>query len=520
MIHPAAIARNWQLDSICKVDAKKLKRYIDNPTYDTEPRDLYLYRKHVRVSLRTRQEINTPHSCEYFLNFLQDAKSHPVIAFDIETYNETITVFGLATSPTRAISIPFTGQFSEYEEATLIKAVRDLLETPIPKITQNGIYDATYLADQWGISIRGMVWDTMSMHHCIYAELPHSLAFQTSVYTDEPYFKQMAKEASDANYNLIHWEYNALDVACTYQMWERLKGELTFYKLWDFYWSHYVPLTQTLANVQRRGILLDKAARQDLRTKLEAELADERAKMFDIVGSEFNVNSNKQMQEYVHGTLNLPKQVDKSSGRPSLGETQLRTLNRKFPSHKLFFDTVLVIREKAKLISTYLKPMEDPDGRTRTSYNIAGSATSDSSAGGTKTGRLSSSTNAYRRGGNLQNQPKTLRSIYIPDPGWVFWQADMASAESYVVAWDSGEESMLDVLTDHRLYKAGGPDKIMYHELIGSIVTGLEPSSVVEDIRDLAKRVGHAWNYGMAPRKLVALVNNFMPTMPFTLNNA
>lgn len=226
------------------------------------------------------------------------------------------------------------------------------------------------------------------------------------------------------------------------------------------------------------------------------------------------------MQEYVHGTLNLPKQVDKSSGRPSLGETQLRTLNRKFPSHKLFFDTVLVIREKAKLISTYLKPMEDPDGRTRTSYNIAGSATSDSSAGGTKTGRLSSSTNAYRRGGNLQNQPKTLRSIYIPDPGWVFWQADMASAESYVVAWDSGEESMLDVLTDHRLYKAGGPDKIMYHELIGSIVTGLEPSSVVEDIRDLAKRVGHAWNYGMAPRKLVALVNNFMPTMPFTLNNA
>jgi DNA polymerase-1 len=522
MYAPGAIAKDWTLDVICKQDAKKLRRYWEaGPRqFESAKKDLYLYGRHVRRSLRSRQDMDTVKSAEYFLQFIAACKAAgQIFAFDIETFNETITVFGLATSSTRAISIPFTGQFSPFEEATLVEALRDLLDTPVAKITQNGIYDTTLLADVWGVQVRGAVYDTMLMHHCIYSELPHGLAFLASVYSDEPFFKQMAKEANDVNYNLAHWEYNALDCAVTYQSWETLCKELTHFKLWDFYVSHYHPLSRALANIQRRGILLDKEARKTLKDTFEGELATARAKVNEIVGNEFNVNSPKQMKEFVHGTLNLPKQVDRRSQKSSLGQTQLATLRRKFPKHAEFFDAVLTVREKAKLISTYLKPLEDPDGRVRTSYNIAGSAHKADAAGGTETGRLSSSSNAYRRGGNLQNQPKVVRHLYIPDPGWTFWQCDMASAESYVVAWESGDEVMLDVLTNHRLY-GKSESRIMYHETIGNIITGLAPKDVVGDIRDLAKRVGHAWNYGMAPGKLVELVNNYMPKMPFTQQNA
>ena len=523
MNHPAAIARDWQLDAICKVDAKKLRHIRQSPAgeFNIEKKHLYMYGQEVQRDLRSRTVIPTERSCGYFLNFLHDAKnSRAPFAFDIETYNETITVFGLATSATRAVSIPFTGQFSEFEEATLIEAIRDLLDTSVPKITQNGIYDCTLLADQWKVQVRGAVYDTMLMHHCLYSELPHSLAFLTSVYSYEPFFKQMAKESDEASYDLAHWEYNALDCACTYEAWKAMCEELTHYNAWDFYLSHYVPLSRTIANVQRRGLLLDKHKRKAIKEQLEEDLESHRLDLDRIVGHEFNVNSPKQMKEYVHGVLKLPQQRNRSTGKSALGQTQIATLQRRFPAHNDFFRCVSDIRAKKKLISTYLKPLEDPDGHVRTSYNIAGSAHKADASGGTETGRLSSSTNHYRRGGNLQNIPKSMREMFIAPPGWSFWQCDMASAESYVVAWESSDEVMLDVLTNHSIYRDDGPEKIMYHETIGSIITGLDPSEVVGDIRDLAKRVGHAWNYGMAERKLVELVNNSMPQMPFSIKDA
>ena len=523
MYHPAAIAKDWQLDAICKVDAKKLKQIRDAPSgqFDIPVKDLYLYGQTIHRSLRTRVVAPAQKSAEYFIHFIEDVKRRAQpFTFDIETYNETITVFGLATSSNRAISIPFTGQFSPDEEAALIEAIRDLLDTPIPKITQNGIYDCTLLADAWRVPVRGAIYDTMLMHHCLYSELPHSLAFLTSVYTFEPFFKQMAKEASDATYDLAHWEYNALDCACTYQVWEGLCKELDHAKLWDFYLTHYHPLSYTIANIQRRGIRIDKEKRAEIKAQIEGELLQLQDRINSIVGSQFNVNSPKQMKEYVHGVLNLPKQKSKQTDAESLGESQLHSLARRFPVHSDFLHSVTTIRQKRKLISTYLTELEDPDGRIRTSYNIAGAANKADASGGTETGRLSSSKNHYGRGGNLQNIPKAMREMFIPEPGWTFWQCDMASAETYIVAWESGDEHMLQILTNHPLYKADAPRKIMYHEFIGSIISGLEPSDVVGDLRELAKRVGHGWNYGMAERKMVETINNDMPHMLFGLADA
>ena len=529
MYHPAAIARDWQLDGICKFDMKKLRRYVrgfSSGGYEMGLCNLYFYGKHVRRSLRTRQEFPAERSAEYFLNFIHNTRAaNQPFAFDIETYHETITVFGLATSANYAVSIPFTGQFSTLEEATLVEAIRDLLDAPIPKITQNGIYDCTLLADKWGVQVRGAVYDTMIMHHLLYSELPHSLAFLSSVYTDEPFFKQMAKEADDASYQEAHWEYNALDCACTYAAWEGLCKEMSGYKQWDTYWNYSAPLSETLANMQRVGFLFDKDARESKISYIEGEIETAQEELNKIVGEEFNIKSPKQMKHYVHGILNLPKQYSGigKNKRETLDKTSRATLRRNFPKHLRFFDLVDTIAQNRDLMSKYLgkdalgkrKEVIDPDGRFRTSFNIAGNALRDDAEGGTETGRLSSSKNAYGRGGNLQNQPKSLRDLYIPDPGYVMFQADGQSAESFIVGWLSGDELMRQILTEHRIYTKGGPDKVMMHEQTGAIVTGLEKSEIVGDFRDLAKRVGHAFNYGMAPKKCAETVNNMLPQLPF-----
>jgi len=104
----------------------------------------------------------------------------------------------------------------------------------------------------------------------------------------------------------------------------------------------------------------------------------------------------------------------------------------------------------------------------------------------------------------------------VPDPGWVFWQADLSSAESYIVAWDSGDEGMFKILTDHSLFGAGRPDTIFYHEFIGSIILGVEPKEIVGDLRQLAKTVGHGYNYSMGAKTLAENVNNRLPHLRFT----
>jgi DNA polymerase-1 len=526
IFHPAYILKAWKELFVTRADMSKLARYWKGFPYDDEVRVLTIYGQTIARSLRTRTVTPNPESFHWWreqlrsiLSLLIQDPSLP-LCFDIETYAGTITVVGLATSSREAISIPFTGQFSPSEEADLIATLRDILATPNPKITQNGIYDASYLAWVWNLPVRGMVWDTMLMHHAIYAEQSHGLAFLTSIYTDLPFFKMMAKEADDANYHTAHWEYNALDVAATYSCFERLQQELVHFKLLDFYFSYYVPLSRTLARVQSRGISINVDKRAVLRDTYSKELITTRERITEIAGQELNTNSPKQMKDFLYGTLNLPPQLHRQRRTITVDETAIQTLRRRYPPHKEFFDLILDARDKQKVLSTYLKHVEDPDGRVRTSYNIAGSSRRADSKGGTETGRLSSGENIFGRGTNLQNQPKWVRELYIPDSDFIFWQADLSAAESYVVAWDSGDPRMLEILTDHRTYRKDGPDKLLYHENIGSIILNIAPEEIIGPNRDLAKRVGHGWNYGMGPRKLVEIVNNALPNYPFVEANA
>jgi DNA polymerase I-like protein with 3'-5' exonuclease and polymerase domains len=526
MIHPQFIYKDWKHAYPTRADMIKLKRLIDTPDYDDEKKVIQVYGKTITRSLRTRTEAPESTAHAIWINRLDkmiataEAKPLAPVSFDIETFAGTVTVFGVSMSSNHALSIPFTGQFTESQEADLALRIAHLLNLPNPKITQNGIYDASYISAVWKMPVRGMVWDTMLMHHCIYSELPHSLAFLASVYTDVPFFKMMAKEADSANYDLAHWEYNALDVACTYQIYEQLRAELEHFDLLDFYLSYYVPLSRTLARIQKRGIKIEASKRDALAEQRNAELAQIREDIHHIAGQELNTNSPAQMKEFLYGTLQLLPQRHRVKKTITTDETALVALRRKYPAHKTFFNHVLDARDKQKMVSTYLKPVEDPDGRVRTSYNIAGNARKANSAGGTETGRLSSGENIFGRGTNMQNQPKWVRELYVPDEGYVFWQADLSAAESYFVGWDSGDPRMMQVLTDHRRYGEGKRDKLLYHENIGSIITGLGLDEIYGEIRDLAKRVGHGWNYGMGAGKLVEIVNNAMPNFPFSVREA
>src|SRR5690606_25543595 len=93
----------------------------------------------------------------------------------------------------------------------------------------------------------------------------------------------------------------------------------------------------------------------------------------------------------------------------------------------------------------------DPDGYMRSSFNIAG----------TNTGRLASSGNDFGSGTNMQNIDRTLKEIFIAEPGWKFANLDLGQADSRNIGancWNTFVESHGEKFAGAYLDACEGPD--------------------------------------------------------------
>jgi len=183
--HPSAVLQNWSLRTIVLQDLLKAKReglqpeikrperwVLINPTLD----DIYHWAQ----------------------------RPATLYAVDIETKKGQITMVGFARSPQDAIVIPFinpdnTNYWATHEdEVRAWVMVKEMLERDVPKIGQNFLYDLSYLV-KVGIRPKNCSEDTMLLHHSLYPELPKSLSFLGSIYSEgESAWKLMRTRNKDA----------------------------------------------------------------------------------------------------------------------------------------------------------------------------------------------------------------------------------------------------------------------------------------------------------------------------------
>jgi uracil-DNA glycosylase len=179
--HPAAILRNWELRHTTIVDLQKAKRESAGAsiTYD-------------EVSV-----IIEP-SLQDLSDFYERAKTALVISFDIETKPSKRQIlcigFGLGSlslvcpfADTRQIDNSYWRSIQD--ETSAWRFVRAMLSLPQPKITQNGMYDITWLWAEAGIKISGNLEDTMLFHHSMFPEMTKGLDFLGSIYANLPAWK-------------------------------------------------------------------------------------------------------------------------------------------------------------------------------------------------------------------------------------------------------------------------------------------------------------------------------------------
>lgn len=196
--HPAAVLRQWNWRPIVVADLMKAAREADFPEIRRPRRRLLVWPTIEEIEAWVRETLASP---------------PPYLSPDVETAFGQITCIGFSRSPTRewtvaarpqwateGIVIPLVDQrnpgWSHWHDPRMerraIDCIEALMNSDIPKVGQNFVYDLQYLM-KLGIRCRNLQEDTMLLHHSKFSEMQKGLGFLGSVYTDEIAWKLMRR---------------------------------------------------------------------------------------------------------------------------------------------------------------------------------------------------------------------------------------------------------------------------------------------------------------------------------------
>lgn len=187
--HPAGVLRQWSWRPIVVADFIKADREASFPELVRPHRQVIVSPSLTELTEWTRKLLANP---------------PPLLAVDIETKWRQIHCIGFAGSRAEAFVVPFidTQHFSgSYwptpgAELTAWAAVKTILESPIPKLFQNGSYDLQYIW-KMGIRVNNALEDTMLLHHSHFPEMLKGLGFLGSIYSNEAAWKLMSRPKAD-----------------------------------------------------------------------------------------------------------------------------------------------------------------------------------------------------------------------------------------------------------------------------------------------------------------------------------
>jgi DNA polymerase-1 len=379
----------------------------------------------------------------------------------------SIVGIALSTMAREADYIPVghraLGEHASLPLDTVLEIMRPLFEdASIAKVGHDLKSDAIVLA-QHGVTLRGLDTDTMIASYLIDATRSshplEAIALEHTQYkalTEEAICGKGVKAVSIADLPpeaAIDYAGERADLAG--QLAPVLRARLVDEALTQVFETLEMPLIPTLVDVERAGVRLDVPALAALAVRIEQELKGRSARIFELAGGEFNINSPKQLAEVLFDRLQLP--VLKRTGASKAPSTAADVLEELALTNEMP-RLIVEWRELMKLKGTYvdaLPQLVNPKtGRLHTSFNQAVAAT----------GRLSSSDP------NLQNIPiktalgREIRAAFIADPDHVLISADYSQIELRVLAHMAGDETLIeafrrgDDIHNQTAAKIFGPD--------------------------------------------------------------
>lgn len=326
------------------------------------------------------------------------------------------------------------------------------------KVGQNIKYDMIVLGN-YGVSIKGQMFDTMIAHYVLQPELHHGMDYLAEVYLkyDTIKIEELigAKGKNQRNMRDLSptdiYKYACEDADVTLKLKNILEKELETNGVKELFEEIEMPLVPVLAYIERNGVRIDTEALKETSRHFTIRMREIEEEIYKLAGMEFNVSSPKQVGEVLFDRLKIVEKAKKTkTGQYVTSEEVLESLKGK---HQIV-EKILDYRGLKKLLSTYVDALPElinpKTGRIHTSFNQTVTAT----------GRLSSSNP------NLQNIPvrdddgKEIRKAFIPDDGCEFFSADYSQIELRIMAHLSEDDNMIEAFREEQDIHAATAAKI------------------------------------------------------------
>lgn len=376
----------------------------------------------------------------------------------------------------------------QVEARTILEYFREVFEDEnISKIGQNIKYDLLVLKN-YGIEVKGVLFDTMLAHYLIAPEGRHSmdwLAQQYLNYDPVPIESLIGKKGKGQG-NMRDMviddvvEYASEDADITLRLKKKLEPEIKKDNLKKLFLEVETPLIPVLAAMEFEGIRINTDSLAEMSIALDTTAKEMEQKVYELAGEQFNLASPKQLGEILFNKLNLiPNAKKTKTGQYATGEEVLSKLAMEHEIARAILEHRQVVKLKSTYVDALPSLINKKTGRVHTSYNQTVAAT----------GRLSS-TNP-----NLQNIPirtergREIRKAFVPrDENYLILAADYSQIELRIMASFSKDPSMIEAFRTGRDIHATTASKIFQVPL----------DQVTSDMRRKAKTANFGIIYGIS----------------------
>ncbi|MFE5853232.1 DNA polymerase [Streptomyces sp. NPDC056500] len=283
-------------------------------------------------------------------------------------------------------------------------------------------------------------------------------------------------------------EYAWLDARTTWLQWRNMRPEVTAQDL-EGVWTLEMDVLHCLLHMGQ-GVPIDIAGLRELRTRLSAEKEAAQAAVYRAAGRVFNIGSTPQKVKILYEEQGLTPRKLTGKGAPSTDAEALEP----YKGRNSVVDALLGYQDVSKILSTYVDGYLGTDEKPTQIFN--GRIYPMLKQYGTVTGRFSCSTP------NVQNWPrpdtgwgKAIRDLVDPLVGFVLLIADYAQIEQRVLAHFAGKGALWQ----------GFWDGIDAHTATAAVVFGVAPGDVTAQMRQIAKAIAYAINYGAGAQRVASM---------------
>jgi DNA polymerase-1 len=272
-----------------------------------------------------------------------------------------------------------------------------------------------------------------------------------------------------------------------------------------------------------RGVRIDVEEKERLYNFFKNLMNEIELKINDVLGFEFNQNSTPQKKSLFKDYFGMTLKVKKKGGNETCDSSAMLAYIQEYPKLRPFLTLLLEYASLKVFVNNFLAMKLDDDGRARTQYGLAATAT----------GRLNSRKNVRGRGGNLMNIPEkgkinlkyavevldydeaetseedyfddfvvegsislpNIKEIFLPDEGKEIMDADLSGADIQIVAWDSQCKWLMDYFSNPK-----NTEKVYRY-----IANNFFQREISNDEYKTFKGIFHGTNYLMGIAKLAAM---------------